>query len=42
MNAYYDRAPVVSEQHPVTDVEKIRAIRQAAKAAATTEEGTPA
>jgi len=31
---YYDRAPVVSEQHPVTDVETIRAIRAAAKAAA--------
>jgi len=34
---YYDRTPIRTEPNPVTDVEKIRAIRLAAKAAATTE-----
>lgn len=35
---YYDTTPVQSEPNPVTDVDKIRAIRLAAKAAATTEQ----
>ena len=32
---YYEHTPIWTEPNPVTDVEKIRAIRQAAKAAAT-------